>query len=189
MWWCGECDFLSLYLCIAVGPRPSLSPLCIALGIWTRLLTPPTPSLLLASAAPFALFPWAPHHCPSTGKRGWARGPHRLSGWCSRQPRGLRNNRTSNEARTWRCRARFPSGPEGSDYQSPPWDIGLCSGSHVGSQGTYLCLTADRATDWLQDRMNMSSPHGVFQNRRVGLAFYFPTPSPIPICAVDNGLP
>lgn len=37
-----------------------------------------------------------------------------------------------------------------------PWDRGY-SGSHVGSQGTYLCLTADGAAAWLQDRMNMSS--------------------------------
>lgn len=52
------------------------------------------------------------------------------------------------------------------------------SGSHVGSQGAYLCLTADRATAWLRDRMNMSSPRGVFQSWRVGFTFSFPTPSP-----------
>lgn len=97
------------------------------------------------------------------------------------QPRDLRNKRASNVARGWRCLTRFPSGPEGSGYQGSPWDRDLCSGSHVGSQGTYLCLTADRATAWLQDRINMSSPNGVFQNwGGVGLTFYFPTPSPIP---------
>lgn len=52
-------------------------------------------------------------------------------------------------------------------------------GSHVGSQGAYLCPTADKATAWLRDRMNMSSPHGVFQSWRVGLTFSFPSSSPI----------
>lgn len=65
----------------------------------------------------------------------------------------------------------------------------VCFGNHVSSQGTYLCLTADRATAWLRDRMDMSSLYGVFQNWWVGLTFYFPTHSPIPICAVGRGLP
>lgn len=51
-------------------------------------------------------------------------------------------------------------------------------GSHVGSQGAYLCPTADRATAWLRDRMNMSSPHGVFQSWRVELTSSFSIPSP-----------
>lgn len=83
---------------------------------------------------------------------------------------------------------QLPSGPERSGYPGPPRDGGPCPGSRVGSQGTYLCPTADRAPAWLQDRMNVSSPHGVFQDWRVGLTFYFPTPSHIPIGAVSLGV-
>ena len=83
------------------------------------------------------------------------------------QTKGLRNKRASNEAQRRRYLRRFPSSLEGHYYHDPLGAQGPCSGSHVGSHGPYLCLTANRAAVWLQDRMNVSSAHGVFQNWRV----------------------
>ena len=38
------CDFISVWPCAAVGPRPSSSPLCITLGAWAGFLASPSAS-------------------------------------------------------------------------------------------------------------------------------------------------
>lgn len=87
------------------------------------------------------------------------------------------------EAQRKRYLLRFPSSLEGHYYQDPLWDQGLCSGSHVGSQGTYLCVTADRAAVWLQDRMNVVCSR-CFPKLEGGAPTGFRPCVPTPICAM-----
>lgn len=77
----------------------------------------------------------------------------------------------------------FPAAWRATIIKTPLWDQGLCSGSHVGSQGTYLCVTADRAAVWLQDRMNVICSR-CFPELEGGAPTGFRPCVPTPICAM-----